>query len=110
MKAGASSARYITPEAPPCHGFQYEALPGSSALIASRPPAACRASGSAIAKPASFTVSCTMFTHAEVSSPPAVKYTTTTAPPARQPADFGRPVTTLRIVAVRSEERRVGKE
>ena len=100
MNAGASRARYIQPESPPCHGFQYDTLGTGTRATVIHPPTAWSASGSAIAKPASFTASCTMFTHAEVSSPPAVKYTITTPPPTRQPAYFGRPVTTLRIVEI----------
>src|SRR6266851_9128687 len=100
MNAGPSSARYIQPDSPPCHGFQYDGSSACTAATALHPPIACSASGSAIAKPASFTASCAMFTHAEVSSPPAVKYTITTPPPTRQPAYFGRPVTTLRIVEI----------
>ena len=73
MNAGPRSARYITPDPPPCHGFQYDASPARTADTALQPPTPCSASGTAIAKPVSFTASCTMFTHAEVSSPPAVK-------------------------------------
>jgi hypothetical protein len=73
MKAGPSRARYIQPDSPPCQGFQYDALSACTALTALHPPTPCSASGSAIANPTSFTVSCTMFTHADVSRPPAVK-------------------------------------
>ena len=38
-----------------------------------------------MAKPASFTASCTTFTHADVSRPPAVKYTVMTPPPIEAP-------------------------
>src|SRR5262245_54560191 len=100
MNAGPSSARYITPDAPPCHGFQYNALSACTAAIAATPPAPWSASGSATAKPASFTASCTMFTQADVSRPPAVKYAITTPPPTRLPRYFGMPVTTSRIVAM----------
>src|SRR2546425_6460634 len=100
MNAGPSRARYIQPESPPCHGFQYDPLSACTSATLLHPPIAWTASGSAIAKPASFTASWTMFTHADVSSPPAVKYAITTPPPTRQPAYFGRPVTTLRIVEI----------
>src|SRR4029453_19406602 len=99
MNAGPSRKIYIQPEPPPCQKFQKVASP-STALTAFQPPAPCTASGSAIANPPSFTASCTIFPHAEVRSPPAAKYTMTTAPPIRQPAYFGTPATTLRIDAM----------
>ena len=67
---------------------------------ACHPPAAAIASGTAMAKPTSFTTSCTRFTQAELSNPPATKYTVITAPPTTAPTHRGCPATTSRMVAM----------
>ena len=73
---------------------------GAAATTAFQPPTACQAHGKATAKPATRTTTCTMFTHAEVRSPPAVKYAVTTIPPMSTPAQCGVPATKLRILAI----------
>jgi hypothetical protein len=60
------------------------------------------ASGSAIAKPTSFTVSCTTLTRADARRPPAEKYTMTTSPPTMQPIETGSRATVLRMDPIAS--------
>ena len=72
--AGASTADTSVPRHQaaerPVHGVGR--THGGDAL---QPPVLASASGSATAKPASFTLSWTTFTHADVNRPPAAKYT-----------------------------------
>ena len=79
--AGASSARYIDPGVRPPEGPVRRDRPRGRASPRCQPPNRDTASGSAMANPAIFTVSCTTLTHADVSSPPAAKYTVITTPP-----------------------------
>ena len=80
-------------------GPQKEAYPAVGAIACSplAPPTPRRTIGSAIAKPASFTVSCTRLTQADPNRPPAAKYAVTSTPPSAQPAGFGTPATTSRM-------------
>ena len=74
MNAGPVSASSVQPDPGPA---EYMKLPNQGGadgpVTAWRPPAAFSAAGSATANPAIITISCSVLTHADPSSPPAVK-------------------------------------
>src|SRR5207253_2625637 len=81
MNDGVCIARYAMPGGPARQKDQYAGSPARTCVTPAHPPIADSASGNAMANPPSFTASCTTLTRAEVSRPPAAKYTMMTPPP-----------------------------
>ena len=100
MKAGASRIRYIHPESPLLMTSRCPGVARACSSTAESPPAPSSASGTAIRKPHISTTSCTRLTQAELSRPPAMKYTVMTTPPTTAPSHRGAPATTSRIQAM----------
>ena len=93
-------ARYINPGGPARQNDQYAASSDCTCATALQPPNAATASGRASAKPPSLTASCTTFTRADDSRPPAAKYTVMTPPPIAHPIADGMPATVSRIAPI----------
>ena len=85
MNEGVCIARYAMPGGPARQKDQYAGSPARTCVTPAHPPIADSASGNATANPPSFTASCTTLTRAEVSRPPAAKYTMMTPPPIAHP-------------------------
>jgi len=67
--------------------------------IAATPPTWLNTIGRAISSPPIITTNCTAFTHAELRSPPAVKYIVMATPPMATPIQRGVPAIAFRMAA-----------
>ncbi len=85
---------------PGLQNVQYVGSPRCTADSAWIPPMRSSTSGHRDREAAELHVSCTMFTHADVSRPPAVKYAVITAPPITHPAHDGIAATISRITPI----------
>jgi hypothetical protein len=74
MNAGASRISHVQPDPTPDEYVKSEKVGGRAPPLSDpNPPTAPSANGSAMRKPPSITINCSVFTQAVPSSPPAVK-------------------------------------